>query len=519
MFDERPDFTISGEDGLSNDRIQRAVAAFLKEAGAPVTTWEGFVQLAQHDGLRGDAANGRNVTEACLEHTPAREWYLQESDAHTVAPALAKAIWYALRKDPDANGRRSARVPHHPPRLDGQVHENEGWNRLWVTVVVDQDNRVRTVRAAPDLSLVRCIIGLDAHPAEPIWQRNTDPDMTVDTVLTPKERRLWRRFERGLTVVQVGEATRPLASGEYFDKGGTRAVVEHFRQSFGADFRTAITAKSVEGRLRRILDDMGVDDPETMHYGEEKSRNDFRNEPVGFVNGCLDPGDDYVLDLLAEAGLDARPELSEGPDGEEHRAHGRAFVGDDAETAAAILASVRENHVAQAAGRYARNADDNSDTATVFVRTDALPPGFADLQVPGVKWVATETQREIITTLREQRRATAAELAESTGASKRHVAKTLTRFVDADKVTANEGAGSHGATVYGTDETASSDIVDLDEVEITNSRVWDSYTWSFAIHSVGASPSKSGGGDVSTETTIPPPNTGGSTRLDAFRSG
>lgn len=492
VFDERPDFAIGGDGGFSNDRIQRAVAAFLKEVGAPVRTWEGFVQLAQHDGFGGDAANERDATETRLDHSPSREWYLQESDAHTVAPALAKAIWYALGKDADANGRRSATVAHHPPRLDGQVHENEGWNRLWVTVVVDEDNRVRTVRAAPDLSLARCVIGLDAHPAEPLWQRNTRPNITVETVLDPEERRLWRRFERGLTVVQVGDATRPLASGEYFDEGGTRAVVEHLHEKYGVDFGTAITAKSVEGRLQRILSDAGIAEPETMHYGEEKSRNDFGDEPVGFVNGCIDPGDDYVLDLLAEAGLDACPEMSEDPDGEERRAHGREFVGEDAETAAAILASVRENHVAQAAGRYARNADNRDDTATVFVRTDALPTGFADLQVPGVEWVATDTQRDIIMELRGRGQATAAELAEATGTSKRHIAKTLARLAEAGTVTTNEGAGSHGATVYSSDEDAASGVVDLCTREITNDSVWGSYTWSFAIRSRNATPATSG---------------------------
>jgi hypothetical protein len=49
----------------------------------------------------------------------------------------------------------------------------------------------------------------------------------------------------------------------------------------------------------------GVDDGEfaTMTYGEEKSRNDFAEETVGLVYGYIDPGDDYVLDLLAECGL------------------------------------------------------------------------------------------------------------------------------------------------------------------------------------------------------------------------
>ncbi|WP_161569884.1 ArsR/SmtB family transcription factor [Salinigranum halophilum] len=486
VFDERPDFTLD----ISNDRIQRGVTSFLKAAGTPARTWESFVQLAQHSGTETDAANERDATQAKLDYQPSREWYLENTDAHTVAPALARAIWKALRDKPNANGRRSATVSHNPPRLDGSVHENDGWNRVWVTVVLDEDNRVRTIRAAPDLSLARCVIGLDAHPSAPLWQRNTRPDITTEPLLDADERRLWRRFERGLTVVQVGEATRPLASGEYFDEDGTRAVLGHLHETYADAFRTVITASSVESRTKQLLRGVGVEDAETMHYGEEKSRNDFGDEKVGLVNGSIDPGDDYVLDLLAECELDASPETVETDTGEVRRAHGREFVGNDAETAREILASVRENHVAQAAGRYARNADDPTNTATVFVRTDAVPDGFADLQVPGVQWVATDIQRRVIEELRERREATARELACSTGVSKRHVAKTLARLLDGGSVECREGVGEYGADVYSADTTPSG-VVDLGSDEIANGGVWDTYTWSFAIRPpVGSEPSR-----------------------------
>lgn len=218
-----------------------------------------------------------------------------------------------------------------------------------------------------------------------------------------------------------------------------------------------------------------------MHYGEEKSRNDFGDETVGLVNGSIDPGDDYVLDLLAECGLTAKPETVETEAGDVRRAHGREFVGSDAETAREILASVRENHVAQAAGRYARNADDPTNTATVFVRTDATPPGFADLQVPGVEWVATDMQRRIIEELRQRTGATARNLAGATDVSKRHVAKTLAHLLNGGSVECREGVGKYGADVYNSD-AAPSGVVDLGSEEIANGGVWGSYTWSFVIH-------------------------------------
>jgi hypothetical protein len=501
VFDEEPDFT----QDLSTSRVREAVGAYLREIDAPVRTWEAFIQLAQYEGYGDDASNEREALQHALDAEPEREWYFTEPEAHTLAPALARAIFHAEER---ANGRRVGKTPYEPPRLDARAHDDDGWNRTWLTVVLDESNDVQTVRSVPDLSpgLTRSVIGLDAHPALPVWQANTYPGIQRARVLDPEARQLWRRYERGLRVVQVGDATRPLASGEYFDWNGTRAVVEHLRDTYGEDFRTAITAKSVEDELESLLDRAGVHDPGTMHYGEEKSRNDFAAERVGLVNGSIDPGDDYVLDLLAELDLDATPERSdrccahcgdrehapeEPGDGCEEchgtgwgRKHGRGFVGDDAEAARAILASVRENHTAQAAGRYARNPDDPTSTATVFVRTDAIPPGFADVQTPGVVWTYGNKQDRVVEALREaDRPLSARELANRAECTKEHVRQTLRRFEDmdgADTIHAFENAGEYGATLYAEAGVPNAGVVDLGD-GIANSPVWDLYTWGLAI--------------------------------------
>jgi DNA-binding transcriptional ArsR family regulator len=234
-----------------------------------------------------------------------------------------------------------------------------------------------------------------------------------------------------------------------------------------------------------LLAEAGVDDPETMHYGEEKSRGDFGDRDVGAVLGCIDPGDGYVLDLLAERGLSATPETTDGGD----RAHGRGFVGDDAGAADALLASVREQHVAQAAGRYARNADDPNDRAVVFVRTDATPTGFVDAEVPGVEWVATDRQREIVAALRDQPTATAAEVADAVDASREHVRQTLARLAEAGTVEVRENAGDHGAHLYrALSGVGDGDQVALDPGETSNDPVWNSYTWSLAIRAPDPAP-------------------------------
>ncbi|WP_158056561.1 Rrf2 family transcriptional regulator [Halorussus halophilus] len=486
IFDERPDFGIGGEH-LTNDRIQRAVAAFLQEAGAPVSTWESFVQLARQTygrNVHGDALREANATIAKFDYEPAREWYLEHSGAHTLAPALVRAVWSALAQGFDENGRGVGTVTHNPPRLDTNARDDDSWSRTWVTVVVDDDNRVQTIRSVPDFSGARSMVGLDAHPSLPLWQRNTTTDVLPERVLDVEERRLWRRYERGLRVVQVGDAVRPLASGEYFNPNTTRVLLNHLSHHFGDAFNTCITAASVEHDVTQLMREAGIRKPETMHFGEERSRDDFGHRTVGLVHGSIDPGDDYVLNILAECDLHAQPETTETEDGDERRAHGRGFVGPDADIADEILASVRENHIAQSAGRYARNADDPDNHATVFVHTSAIPAGFADHQVPGVQWVATDAQRSIMKALRDRQSATARELAEETDVSKRHVAKTLARLLDEDLVRCHEGVGAHGADVFHADGEPTDGVVELTPEEITNKGVWSSSTWSFAVSEV-----------------------------------
>jgi hypothetical protein len=531
VVDEQPDFTVE----LGQDRIRRAIAAYLDEIGAPVSTFEAFVSLARlGDGAwRTDAGNEADALASALaSSSPAREWYLTDPDAHTLAPAIARAIWYALRDDdgPDSNERYSATVPHEPPRLDAGAHDEAGWNREWVSVVVDEQNDVRRIRAAPDLSGARCVIGLDAHPTPSLWQLNTRPNIQVDPLLDTDERRLWRHFERGLSVIQVGDDTRPAGKdGKYAKRDrGREPFVRHLREHFGDEFATAITDSHSEAQLRSLLEQAGVD-PEaigTMHFGEERSRNDFAGESVGAVLGCIDAGDDYVLDALAELGLDASPETDVDDEGEEFRAYGREFVGTDDDTAAALVASVRETHVAQAAGRYARNADDPDDTGTVFVRTDAIPVGFADYRVAGVEHVAGEKQRAVAEAAREHPGATARDLREHATdrlpgdetVSKSHVSQTLAAFLERGVIQRRQGAGAYGGDTWHADGLGDADVagdVDLGELRDRVLNLWDTLEYQYAIRDLGAASKTSSLGDGWDTPVTEPADGGDSTLHDA----
>lgn len=481
IMDERPDFAV----GLTQDRVRRAVTAFLNEVGCEIRDFEHLLTVAR-DGLSYNehaapiADRWQSIRDAVNE-MPDRDWFIEADGAHVLAPALTRAL---LNAEERANGRLIGKTRYEPPRFDVDGEGDGGAPAAnWITVVLDEDNNLQTVRDVPSFGAARSVVGLDAHPAQPVWAVNTHPDIDVQQLLDTEERRLWRYFERGLEVVQVGDATRPLASGEYFNQQAVETLASHLRERYGEDFSTAITSHAVEADLAETLEEVGVSDPETMHYGEEKSRNDFDGEEVGFLEGCIDPGDDYVLNLLAELDLEAEPEMTQTDDGEQKRAHGRGFVGEDGQTAQEILASVREEHVAQAAGRYARNPEDPDDRATVYVHTDAMPSGFADVKVSGVEWVTSSAQQDIIETLQEVGQATAQELADEAGVTREHARETVQRLAEEDAVRVREHAGDHGAHLYRIiveGESVSTGFVDIADAT-TNADVWDSCTCQLEI--------------------------------------
>ncbi len=82
-----------------------------------------------------------------------------------------------------------------------------------MTVVATEDFDIQSVRAVPDFRIARSVVSFDAQPSMLDWKDNTVPWIKRANVLDPEERHLWRLFERGLFIVQTGDATRPLTTG------------------------------------------------------------------------------------------------------------------------------------------------------------------------------------------------------------------------------------------------------------------------------------------------------------------
>jgi len=480
-FDEQPSFAEIGpgdpsgglkdDDGLDTNRVKNAVNAFLDDADSDVETAGELMAVAKRDAVDVDISELRDEFPDIYEiftHYPDKEWYYKHPDAHTEARAFTELLWDAARKPTDDNGRRYAEIIHKTPSLTKTSNDEDVVDRHRVSLVIDEDNKITTLRIAPDMSDSRSVIGFDAHPVEELWELNVGDAMTTEKLMSDKERRLWRRYERRLLVIQVGSGAYSYTSDERFDVEKNKVLIETLREQYGEHFRTAIAPGAVEDKVERALSNAGVEAPETMHHGDVQSRNDFQGERIGAQLGCIDPGDDYVLDLLAELGLEATVERQDtvcdtctggGCDqcnqtGYE-RAFGRGFTGRDADVARDLLASVRENEVAQATGRYARKADDPEDWAAVFVRTTAIDDNMVDFDGPWV-WKYEDKQRAIVEYLRESTTGTAKLISEwiteesdnIDSCTKRWVRETIGRLVEAGNVEKHEGQGYNGATVY-----------------------------------------------------------------------
>lgn len=427
-IDEPPSFDLDID-------LYTAVNAYLK------TTRGGLESIADLI-----AAGDRELMSAASRmNDPGDEWFMLR-DAHTAAPAAAEALATALVGGPDDNGRVHIGTEYKPP--------GSAVNQLSAVFDV-HDREFRNVRSVPSLEYARAVVGLEENPSEHKWPRVTGlPNMQVDKVLGDKERRAWRRENRGLVVSQIGDSYRPLTKGtQYLDKDSLRLILGELQRVHGEDAKFGvITSKEAEGEVTRIASQELGSRPPTMHYGDTRSKNDFRDVDVLLAVGNIDPGDGYVLDMAAEYGLDAVPERDPS---REHKAcagtgcrecgqtgnarkHGRGFDGRDSEKAEALLRDITHKEVAQALGRVARG----DQGAFAYAWTNAVPERLVDHELPDPREI-TEKQRDVLEAV--EGGATAPEAAREAGVSRQYARDILE---EADEAARSKRAGPNGADYW-----------------------------------------------------------------------
>jgi len=417
IIDERPDYKLT----INQEHIRKSANRFFEIKGeGHEHSWERLV-LAVKNQDKGILSKYRSL----LSGFSGYEMSISEERAYKHTVSILRALVSAKSEV----GERFA-------------GENQSTN------IVMKGTDVQLIRRQPPLSDARCVIGLDAHPCERLWEQNLGTELQLTEVLDTQERKKWRQDERGLTVVQLGDNTRTLTSGWWNENQRlkAKAIIREVRRGHGESFRTCITTNRVEDDVMRMMGEEGISNHDTMHYGEQNSRNDFASEKVGLLLGCNDPGDEAILDLLAEQGLNAEPKMI-GTDDGPVRAVGREFTGPDANAAHKFLKSVREENVAQAIGRYARDSEEEQ-RVTVYVWTDAIFDHLTDLQAPGVTNELTETKINMYEIVQETGPVTIKTVKEKLDCTKEHVRQTFNSLVDRGLLTVSKGTGAYGASEY-----------------------------------------------------------------------
>jgi len=160
VFDEQPTFTEQFE--RQQDHFRRAFTNLLSERMEQNPTWEAFVV-----DLRRQASDRLRQYARALEEDPDKSYLFDVGESHRHVVSIGRALLDATEVD---NGL--------------MVGKEDG-----LRVVLDDDNNLVQLHDAPALSKARCVIGLDAHPSEPLWRLNTVKNITIRRVLSPEQRR------------------------------------------------------------------------------------------------------------------------------------------------------------------------------------------------------------------------------------------------------------------------------------------------------------------------------------------
>jgi len=414
IFDEQPDYTITHK----YRNIQKTANRLLQEHTDTRYTWEGLLEAKHEDDIDYVAE-----IESVLNIGFTNDWWNLKREGNRLIEQILRAVINANVTDEEY--------------IVGTTGN--------LSIEINRENTIKTIRKIPDLTTARSLIGLDAHPSPYRWELETGIGFTTQEILNEVEAKWWRRNQRQLRVIQVGNRSYSLTNGW---GGNTKeiaeAVIKAIHERHGAEFKTCICSKAIEQDIIQIMKAQGIDSPNVQHYGNLKSTNTFTGETVGLVFGRIDLGTTSVLAMAESLGLDVESIPTTEVNHSEHK-----FTGPDASAAQELLDSVRIGEVQQAVGRYARQARNPDDHATVYVYTNTLPKSWVDEQTAGVTQEVTEDVRRIENFIQESSDSvTKKNIADETGISKGWVSTVLKRMYEAGLVSKSEGTGKYGADEF-----------------------------------------------------------------------
>ena len=268
-------------------------------------------------------------------------------------------------------------------------------------------------------------------------------------ILTSEETQNWRKEERNLRIYQIGDHKHTWTIQGY-EKAEDKvdALCSELREKYGEQFRSGIISKEYEPDFKELLAENGVNEPLVTHYVLEVSVNEFENEEVGLVLGCISPNDDDIKDWIALLDKEAKP-LREADNPElNYSSDGQIWDGPDRDIAHELIFDIRERHVLQAVGRFARSPSDPDDGAKVYVFTNVLPDRWVDKEIPDVDVLAEKQLRVLETIADSEDGMTASEVADEIDVTERHVYDLVEQHRDTEWLSVIEGAGSYNADVF-----------------------------------------------------------------------
>jgi len=434
VFDERPDF----KQDFDVDDIRVPITSYLKAIDAPVEDYESLISNYLRE--------PQNQSFRRKFDRPDREWFIEKENSHVLAPGIAQAI---LSAEERANDRWVGEVWYQYPNLNPYTESLQ--YPVQISVVFDEKNNLRKSYSVPKFAEARSVIGLDAHPAKSKWKINLN-NIESNSILTAKETQNWRKEERNLRIYQIGNNKHTwTVQGYERAENKVDALCSELREKHGEQFRSGIISKKYELDFKKLLEENGVNEPLVTHYGMEESVNEFEDEEVGLVLGCISPNDDDIKDWIALLDKEAKP-LREADNPELNPSSGgQIWVGSNRDIAHELIFDIRERHVLQAVGRFARSPSDFDDGATVYVFTNVLPDQWVDREIADVD-ILTEKQLEMLEIIADSEDGmTASEVADEIDVTERYVYDLVEHHRGTEWLNVIEGAGSYNADVFEVD--------------------------------------------------------------------
>ena len=219
-----------------------------------------------------------------------------------------------------------------------------------------------TILDVPDLSGFDAVIALDATPCLPEWRAVLGNDIKHYRLLSDDDRNRYLWVDEAYEFVQLHNHIWPASSGNNVNYEKAEAYLREIRLEHGKRPDLVTSKNAIDELNRRGLDNLWDRD---MHFGDLRSRNEFRDSDLLVVLGSPSRSDDQIKHNAYLLGGD--PEMATDNNGNTLRGKKRNFQDKIAND---VARNIHRDTVFQAAMRAGRK---ENVEATVYIATGMIP--------------------------------------------------------------------------------------------------------------------------------------------------